>query len=203
MRKLKKRLAACLLFVLCVWGGALLADRNKLNQELIRLHVVANSDSREDQQIKLKVRDAIQESLRKDLSAISDTEQAYAYIQKSLPKLRNIANGVLVCAGVEPDAVVDLCKEAFNVRVYDTFQLPSGVYNALRITIGEGQGKNWWCVVFPTLCEPATAAGFDEAAVEAGMSQELTNTLSGEKGYEIRFFLLDAMGKLENMLFEE
>ena len=203
MRKLGKRLTACFLVAVCVWGFALVSDRRKLNQELIRLHVVANSDSPEDQQIKLRVRDAIRESLQKDMQELADARQAYRYIQNNLPKLQTIVNEVLLSAGLDPDAAVTLCKEAFDVRVYDTFKLPSGVYNALRITIGEGQGKNWWCVVFPTLCEPATMAEFDETAVEAGMSQELTGALTGEKGYEIRFFLLDAMGKLENVLFEE
>lgn len=203
MKKLGKRLAICVLITALVWVGALLTDRQKLNQELIRLHVVANSDSPEDQAIKLQVRDAIRESLSADLAEIADTKKAYAYIQKNLPKLQSIANQVLREAGVEPDAVVNLCRETFGVRYYDTFRLPSGVYNALRITIGDGMGKNWWCVVFPTLCDPATVSGFDEAAVEAGFGQELASTLSAEHGYEIRFFLLDAFGKLENMLFTE
>ena len=203
MRKLGKRLGICILIAAMVWMGSLLADRQKLNQELIRLHVVANSDSPEDQAIKLQVRDAIRQSISRDMAEIVDTKEAYVYIQENLPKLQNIANQVLLEAGVEPDAVVKLCRETFDVRYYDTFQLPSGVYNALRITIGEGLGKNWWCVVFPTLCEPATVSGFDEAAVEAGFRQELADTLSKEDGYEIRFFLLDAVGKLENMLFAE
>ena len=92
-----------------------------------------------------------------------------------------------------------LQKEVFDTRVYDTFTLPAGVYEALRITIGSGEGKNWWCVVFPTLCVPATSEGFEDVAAGAGFPESLTKSLEGE--YEIRFYLLDLLGKLEGYLF--
>lgn len=193
----------CFLLALIVWCGALITDHNKLTRELIRLHVVANSDSQEDQTVKLKVRDAITESLMKDLQQIGDTQQALDYLRNQLPKLEYIANQVLTQAGMDPNAVVTLCKESFEKRIYDTFTLPAGVYHALRISIGEGEGKNWWCVAFPTLCQSATTAEFEEAAVEAGFSEKLTDTLAGEDGYVLRFYLLDCLGKLENKIFRE
>jgi len=201
MRKLIKRMVLCFAMVVMVWCGTLLADRQKLNEELIRLHVVANSDSEEDQAIKLRVRDVITESIQSDLEKMVSREDAFQYLQENLPKLQQLANQVLQEAGVSQDAVVTLCKEAFDTREYDTFSLPAGVYQALRITIGTGEGKNWWCVAFPTLCQSATTAAFSETAVQAGLSQDLTDSLSGQDNYEIRFFLLDAMGKLENKLF--
>jgi len=87
------------------------------------------------------------------------------------------------------------------VRNYDTFRLPAGVYESLRIVIGEGEGKNWWCVVFPELCLPATAEGFESVAVGSGFSEALSGALTGETQYEIRFFLLDCFGRLENFFF--
>ncbi|MDO5400211.1 MAG: stage II sporulation protein R [Eubacteriales bacterium] len=196
-----KSLSICLLLAAFFWGGALLSDRRSLDKRLIRLHVVANSDSRADQSIKLQVRDAVISGIQSDLAKVADMEQAKAYLQESLPKIQRIANGVLERAGVQPDAVVTLCREAFDRRVYDTFSLPAGVYEALRITIGEGRGHNWWCVAFPTLCLPATTQGFRDAAVEAGFSETMTKTLTGED-YQLRFYLLDALGKLENRIFE-
>ena len=89
------------------------------------------------------------------------------------------------------------------MRQYDTFALPSGVYESLRISIGEAQGKNWWCVVFPSLCMPAVGENFSDAAAGAGFDDGLTNTLQQKKGYEIRFFLLDWLGWLENLLFRK
>jgi stage II sporulation protein R len=90
--------------------------------------------------------------------------------------------------------------EEFSKRVYDTFSLPAGLYESLRIIIGEGEGKNWWCVVFPELCLPATSEGFEETASCAGFPDALTAALEGEEGYEIRFFLLDVLGRLENLI---
>ena len=203
MRKLWKRLLFCGLVAAFFWCGALLADRQRLHEELIRLHVVANSDSTEDQMVKLRVRDAVTESLSSALADVADADQAKAYLRENLPKIQEVANRALEEAGFDPSAVVSLCRERFGIRHYDTFSLPAGVYESLRITIGEGEGKNWWCVVFPGLCLPATSDGFSDVAAGAGFSDALNGALTGEEGYEIRFFLLDALGHLENIFFLE
>ena len=200
MRKALKCMGICFLLAAFVWCGALVADRQNLRKELIRLHVVAASDSAEDQAIKLRVRDAVTESLTDEMANLTDVNQAKAYLQENLPKIEAIANRVLEEAGCSDVATVSLDVEEFSTRVYDTFTLPAGVYDALRIVIGEGEGQNWWCVVFPALCLPATADGFEETASCAGFSDALTETLTAEDGYEVRFFLLDALGELENLL---
>ena len=202
MRKLMKRVAICFLIAAFGWGCTLLTDREQLNEELIRLHVVANSDSEEDQNIKLRVRDAVVSSLQSDLENVADVAAAKAYLQENLPKIQNIANETLDAAGFDGEAIVTLCKETFDTRYYDTFTLPAGVYESLRIVIGEGGGHNWWCVVFPSLCIPATTEGFADTAVGAGFSESLSGALTGEEEYEVRFFLLDALGRLENYFFE-
>lgn len=202
MRKGLKRTTLCLLLASFIWCGTLIADRETLNEELIRLHVVANSDSAEDQAIKLQVKDAIVSSLQAEMENIADMEQAKAYLQENLPRIEAIANQVLTAAGFEEQAAVRLAKEVFDTRYYDTFTLPAGVYEALRITIGEGSGKNWWCVVFPTLCLPATSAEFEDVTAGSGFSDSLTKALEGENGYELRFFLLDMMGRVENIFFQ-
>ena len=186
-----------------VWFGTLLADRERLNEDLIRFHVVAASDAEEDQALKLKVRDAVIHSLQSAMQDIADPQAARAYLQDNLPKIRSIANETLKAAGFDGEAVVTLCKEAFDTRYYDTFTLPAGVYESLRIVIGEGEGRNWWCVVFPTLCIPATSEGFEDIAAGAGFSEALSGALTGQTRYEVRFFLLDMMGKLENIFCQE
>ena len=198
MKKLLKRIFLCLLAVGVVYTAALIADREKLKEELIRLHVVAASDSEEDQAIKLQVRDAVLESLQAGLENATDIEAAKAYIESQLPKLESAANQVLAAAGCGDVATVSLQVEEFAARVYDTFSLPAGLYDSLRITIGEGEGRNWWCVTFPSLCMPATTEGFEAVAAGAGFSDELTGSLTGE--YEVRFYLLDLLGQLENFL---
>ena len=201
MRKLLKRVTICLLVVVLTFTGMLLVDRKTLRDSLIRFHVIANSDGKRDQEVKLLVRDAVIQSIQEDLSNVADVEQAKTYLRENLPKIENIANTVLEAAGFEEKAVVSLCKEAFSAREYDTFTLPSGVYEALRIVIGDGEGHNWWCVTFPSLCIPATSQGFQETAAQAGLSDNLTKTLKNDRENELRFFALDILGKLENAFF--
>ena len=200
MKKIWKRIVLCACIAGCLWTWGLIRNRQTLNENILRLHVVADSDSPEDQTIKLRVRDAVLESISQDLARITDMEQARSYIRENLPKIEAAANACLEALGCEDTAVASLREELFDTRCYDTFSLPAGIYEALRITIGSGQGKNWWCVAFPTLCVPATAEGFEEAAVSAGFSETLTETLEGE--YEIRFYLLDLLGRLEGILWK-
>ena len=200
MKKLIKCVFACALLAAFVWCGTIIADRQRLNEELIRLHVVANSDSAEDQELKLQVRDAVITSLRQASADVQDTEQAKEYLQENLPKLQELANRTLDAAGSAQRAVVTLCREGFPTRQYDTFSLPAGIYEALRVTIGDGAGKNWWCVVFPSLCVPQTSQGFSDTAAGAGFPDALSGALTGEEPYQIRFYLLDKLGELEKIL---
>ena len=180
-----------------------LSDRQQLNNGLIRFHVVANSDSETDQNIKVQVRDAVLSSIQNDLKEIGNITKAKAYIRENLPKIQNVANDTLQCLGVDQQALVSFCREAFDIRHYDTFSLPAGVYDSLRIVIGSGEGHNWWCVTFPSLCMPATAEGFDAVAADAGLSESLTSTISNEREFQIRFLLLDKLGQLHSRIFSE
>ena len=191
----------CVLLVVIVWFGTVVSDRRHLNEDLIRLHVVAESDSEADQQTKLRVRDAVTAYLQANMDTNMDTEQAKQWLQEHLSQISELANEVLSDCGSDVSAVVSLKKEAFPTRTYDTFTLPAGVYESLRVTVGEGEGKNWWCVVFPSLCVPATTDGFEATAAGAGFSDSLTGALTEEEPYQIRFFVLDCLGWLENFLF--
>lgn len=201
MKKILRRLVFLTVIVCFFYTGALLADKDKLHDELIRLHVVAASDSEEDQAIKLQVRDAVIGSLQQAMSDATDMGQAKSYILDHLPQIEAAANAVLQEIGSEDTAVVSFMEEAFSVRDYDTFSLPSGVYESLRITIGEGDGENWWCVVFPSLCFQASSSDVEDVAAGAGFSDELSNTVTRQEGYQVRFFFLDMLGKIENFFF--
>ena len=111
-------------------------------------------------------------------------------------ELRLTADQVLAKAGTEDRVTVSVGEVSFPRRDYDTFSLPAGVYDALKITIGEGQGRNWWCVVFPALCRPAATGQVDAVAAGAGFSRGNRGALTGE--YEVRFYLLDLWGRMEN-----
>lgn len=183
-------------------AASLLNDRKCLDQQLIRLHVVANSDSKEDQKLKLQVRDRVLSYLEGAMDENCGVESAKVYLQGHLQEIEREVNTYLTEQGSKDHATVSLGKEDFDIREYDSFSLPSGVYESLRITIGNGEGKNWWCVAFPRLCLPAVNSSFEETAVSAGFSEPLIPTLKQEKGYEVRFFLLDIMGRIENFFFQ-
>ena len=202
MRKIAKILCTCTILLGVFWLLDVAADRKILGENLIRLHVVADSDSDADQNVKLQVRDAITRRLQPVMGDFQNVRQAEDYLQAHLSELEQIANQALEAAGSSDKATVTLGKEAFPLRRYDTFSLPSGVYRSLRITIGEGQGKNWWCVVFPSLCMPAAGENFNDTAAGAGFSNGLSDTLKEEEPYQVRFFLLDLLGKVQNFFHQ-
>ena len=199
MMKWIKRLLILVLAASVVTGGAgLLRDQETLEEGLLRLHVVANSDAPEDQAAKLRVKDAVVSMLEETMEAMPTVEEARVYLETRLPQIEETANRVLKELGSGLEAVVTFARERFPTREYDTFRLPAGVYQALRITIGAGEGHNWWCVLFPSLCVPASTQGFTAAAEASGMSQTLAGTLAGDTtGYEIRFRLLDWLGEVK------
>ena len=198
MKKLLKLFCFSAAFLALLYAGSLFADKHTLRQDVIRFHVIADSDNQQDQEIKLDVRDAIIDFVQEDLDAMSDVQAVKAYLTENLTQLELVANNTLAKLGSTDRARVYLTEEAFGRREYDTFSLPSGIYDSLRIEIGDAQGRNWWCVIFPSLCTPTTQEAFADTAVAAGFNDDLTNTLSADTGYEIRFFFLDCLGKLEN-----
>jgi stage II sporulation protein R len=200
MWKIFKLTVVILLVIGTINTYSLYRDKQTLNDEVIRLHVVADSDNPVAQELKLKVRDKILCLLDNIKSGAASKDEAMAMLKDQLSALQEAANEVLQQNGENCEAVVTLRKEAFPRREYDTFSLPAGVYDSLRITIGKGEGKNWWCVVFPDLCVPAASAEVEDVAVDAGFSNSLSKTLTGDGGYEIRFWILDCIGKLQNFL---
>ena len=140
MKRMFKCLVLVAMIVVGTYVGALIADRQSLERNLVRLHVVAQSDNQQDQDIKLQVRDAVLRVL--DMTDKENIRQAKAYIQSKLPAIEQVANDTLAQLGSTQRAVVSFVKEKFPIRHYDTFSLPSGIYESLRITIGDGEGQN-------------------------------------------------------------
>ena len=198
MRKFTVLIITCVILAGIPNVVGVIRDKALLRNQIIRLHVVGQSDSEADQNLKLYVKDAVVQYLRENIPQDIDTAQAKACLQQLLEKLQDVANLAVKEAGGDECVGVSLEKEAFPQRKYDTFSLPSGVYESLRITIGEGNGKNWWCVVFPSLCLGTTVEEYRSLAVGAGLSESVVSATAGDEPYEIRFFLLDCIGKLEN-----
>ena len=120
--------------------------------KLIRFHVIANSDSEEDQNLKLKVRDAIINYLQPKLLESESIEESELIIKKEYDELEKISKNIILENGYDYDVKVGIDYSKFPTKQYSNVVLPAGEYKALRIIIGEGKGKNWWCVMFPPLC---------------------------------------------------
>ncbi len=128
------------------------ARQQAIAREIIRLHVVANSDSEEDQELKMKVKETIVTYLRgemKDASTVADARQA---IRENLPAVEEIAREKMEMEGYDYGAEATLETCYFPVKEYGDMTFPAGDYEALKVRIGTGEGKNWWCVMYPTLC---------------------------------------------------
>ncbi|MCQ6274602.1 stage II sporulation protein R [Bacillus sp. V3B] len=137
--------------------------------DAIRLRILANSDSVQDQEIKRLVRDEVNKEITKWVSAIASKEKAKKIMQSGLPELQQIAEQVLEKENVNQTVKVEFGKVEFPTKLYGQFLYPAGEYEAILITLGEGVGANWWCVLFPPLCfldfsnGVAVSEGFDEA----------------------------------------
>lgn len=140
-----------------LWGACTLQRQDALEQKVIRLHVIANSDSEADQALKLRVRDRVLVLAEDILRQSGDMEEARQRLTEALPRLQQTAAEEIAAQGSRYTVSARLEETEFPTREYDGFALPSGEYLALRVVIGEGAGKNWWCVVFPPLCTTAPA----------------------------------------------
>ncbi len=169
-----------------------------IREDVFRLHVLANSDSDFDQQVKIQVRDAILEASPTLFSDTGNKEEAMEEAAAQTTTLTMLANTVLQQSGSTDTAQVQVCKMYFSTRVYEHYTLPAGYYDALRITIGQGAGQNWWCVLYPNLCVPAATT---EQAEEA-LTEDQLNVMENSVEYEFSFALVELWEELQSV-FEE
>ena len=152
MKNIKKAFVCS--FVLCVllsfFSFSYIAEN--LSEKVIRFHIPANSDSEIDQEIKLKVKDEIFEYVTRLLKESKSYKESENIIINNIENIDSKVNLILSEMNVDYKAQAKVIKEYFKTREYDTFTLPAGEYTALRITLGEGKGENWWCALYPSLC---------------------------------------------------
>lgn len=160
---LEKKINSLLLFIIIFicWSLSLIlksniADASKLQRgiadEIIRFHVIANSDSFEDQKLKLLVKEALIKELSPSLSKAMDINEGRSIINNNLDSIKMIADKIIISNGYSYDVRVSLEECYFPMKVYGYYSFPPGTYEALRVQIGKSEGKNWWCVMFPPLC---------------------------------------------------
>ena len=165
---------------------------------MIRIHVVANSDSPQDQRVKLAVRDAVLSATEPILKNVDSTESAELKLTQNLDALEQAANEALNSNGTDLQANVTWERELFGTRYYYGFALPGGYYNALRITVGAGEGKNWWCVVYPQICMTSSSELQEAVAVMGGMEEDDFLVIQEQdEDYTLKFKTLELF---ENLL---
>ncbi len=186
-----RMLEAGLLFLLALLlqtGGAALRTQDALSDKLIRLHVLAHSDAPADQSLKLQVRDRILSETGPLLAGARDRSEAEALLRASLPQLAEAARDALSASGCTYPVTLELREAEFPTRFYGAFALPAGRYLSLRVLIGAGAGRNWWCVAFPPLCGAASLDG----ASDAFTASELRLMTRESPGYALKFRAVEA-----------
>lgn len=166
--------------------------QNSLSGKLVRFHVLAVSDDEYEQQLKLRVRDAVLEYISPKLEAVESSAQAREILASELDNIRSTAQAV----AEGRDVTVTLTREDYPTKSYEGFTLPAGEYESLRVILGEGRGHNWWCIVFPPVCLSAAQA----ETVEEQLGEEDFRLISEEEGYELRFRTLELWGELVEKL---
>lgn len=168
-----------------------------IRKNVLRLHILANSDSAEDQQIKLRVRDRILQETD-SLFYLSDSlEAAERKAAESLPRIEKIARDELQKLGADDDVHAELTHMFFDTRVYENFTMPAGYYDAVRVTIGEAKGRNWWCVLYPALCVPA-ASEDSKAALARVLTDGERQIVESKPEYEVRFYAVELFEKVKD-----
>lgn len=160
-----------------------------IREEFLRLHVIANSDDAYDQELKLKVRDAILQSGEKTFTGSEDIISAERQITQQKEFLRYTAEETARSLGFDYDINIEVARCYFPTKTYGELTLPAGYYKAVRVIIGEGKGKNWWCIMFPPLCLPAAT---DEKEIAKDfLTEDEMEIVTSDPKYEVRFWLIE------------
>ena len=159
-------------------------------EDTVRLHILANSDSKEDQAIKLAVRDAVLAEYGARLAEFECADAAATELVLMTDEIEDFCRFIIADMGYNYEVSVSLSKEWYETREYDDFSLPAGVYTSLQIAIGDGVGQNWWCVMFPPMCvDIATESSPPDTAVQKYSNEELVLISGG--GYKAKFKILE------------
>ncbi len=156
---------------------------DELRQGVLRLHIIANSDSAEDQALKLAVRDEILKNSTDIFKNCNNLDDAISTADTQLDKLNQISNDIIKKEGFDYIAESSVGNSYFDTRVYDDFTLPAGEYQSLIIKLGNGKGKNWWCVIFPCVCVPSAS----DASLNDSVSTQAAQTAENASDYKIKF----------------
>ena len=172
--------------------SSFMISSENIRKNVLRLHIKANSDTDFDRQLKLKVRDEILKESSDIFSGASDLEDAVKNCENAKEKIQKTAEKTIAENGYNYPVKIEIGRSFFPVKTYENTTLPAGDYTALRITIGEGKGHNWWCVMFPPLCLPAAEG---EKSLSDVLSEDEENLTKQNPKYEFRFKIAELIEK--------
>lgn len=173
-----------------------------IREEVVRIHILANSNTREDQELKIKIRDCILEECSDLFVANGTKEQALETLSNHLNQIKLTAEQEMERLGYSYPIHVSLEKTYFTTRVYDTLTLPAGIYDALRIEIGQAAGHNWWCIAFPQMCLPAAE---QKTPADQIFSEQQEEIMENSQKYEVKFAIIElfeSIGQKISAIFE-
>ena len=199
MKNFKKFLIIIVLFVVYIllslfsYSNAVSAD---ISDSVFRLHVIANSDSKEDQDLKYKVRDALIEYMNSISKNVSSKEEAIQLANQNKEEFYNIAKEVISDNGFNYDVNIEIGNFSFPTKTYGDISLPAGFYDALKVEIGSSNGQNWWCVMFPSLCFVDVSEGVvpedSKESLQSTMEEEEYNLISSDNfEFKLKFKLVE------------
>ncbi len=185
--------------VFCEGICAFAESKRGITEDVFRLHVIANSDSDEDQALKLRVRNAVLEASADIFGEADSAADAKRLSEENIQLFEAAAAAEIAASGYDYPVRCEVGTVHFDRRVYGSAELPEGDYSALRVIIGEGEGENWWCVMFPALCLPAVT-NTDEvlslAAENGVISTEELELMQDPENYEVKFYFAEVIKKL-------
>ena len=200
MKKILLRIEISLLIALIICGvlniNAFSQQCDNIREKMLRMHVIANSDSEEDQQLKLKVRDAVLLAGEKLFDGSVTATEAKEKITPHIDYLENIALETIKNEGFDYNVKITVEKEYFNTRTYEnSVTLPAGYYTAVKVIIGEGKGQNWWCVMFPPMCLPTAVA---ECEISDVLTEDETEIVTETEKYKFKFKIVEFFEEIFN-----
>lgn len=174
------------------------AVTNNISKNVFRLHVIANSNSEEDQDLKYKVRDELIKYMKSISSNISTKDEALTLVNNNLDTFQAIASNVIIENGFDYPVKIEVGNFDFPTKTYGDISLPAGFYDALKVEIGEAQGRNWWCVMFPSLCFVDVSNGIvpeeSKENLQSNLDYEDYNLISSDEAeYKIKFKLVEIL----------
>lgn len=185
-------LISALIFSLIISMVGFTDSCEEMHENIIRIRILANSDSDSDQSLKIKIRDAVLNTSKELYSGTDSYDLAVNATKENLDVFLTTAQNTVFENGFDYKVSVDFRKEFFETRVYDEFTLPAGYYETAVFTVGEGRGRNWWCVIFPRVC-----VGACSERLETTLSDDAANVAYGGKKYTVKFKTVEIFEKIK------